>query len=103
MKRKLDLENKVNSSFDILIIGGGITGAGALMEASKRGYKTVLIEKGDFASGTSSRSAKLVHGGFRYLKYGHFGLVKEALKERDYLLKNYPNKILFFDFIFIIF
>ncbi len=94
MKRRLPCSGKLDeSNYDILIVGGGITGAGAFLEASRKGYKTILVEKGDFASGTSSRSAKLAHGGIRYLRYLHFGLVREALLQRDYLLKTYPHLV----------
>ncbi|MGJ4750935.1 glycerol-3-phosphate dehydrogenase/oxidase [Leptospira kmetyi] len=80
-------------SFDILIIGGGSTGAGAALDAAKRGYKTALIEKKDFASGTSSRSTKLIHGGVRYLAQFHFKLIHEALTERQRLLENAPHLV----------
>ncbi|MDP6908911.1 MAG: FAD-dependent oxidoreductase, partial [Flavobacteriales bacterium] len=94
MKRRLSNKEALKGSdYDILIVGGGITGAGTFLEASKKGYKTILVEKGDFASGTSSRSAKLAHGGIRYLKYFHFGLVREALLQRDHLLKTYPHLV----------
>src|SRR5204863_8670307 len=72
-------------SFDLLVIGGGINGAGIAREAALRGLRTALVDKGDFASGTSSRSSKLIHGGFRYLETGDFGLVLEASRERDLL------------------
>ncbi len=72
-------------TFDVLVIGGGINGAGIAREAALRGLRTVLVDKGDFASGTSSRSSKLVHGGFRYLETGDIALVFEALRERDLL------------------
>ena len=68
-----------NSRFDVLVIGGGITGAGVALDAVARGYKVALIEKKDFASGTSSKSTKLVHGGIRYLPEFDFALVHEAL------------------------
>ncbi len=101
MKRNPSKNNEIMSSlFDVIIVGGGITGAGILMEAGKNGLNTILIEKGDFASGTSSKSAKLAHGGLRYLKYGHFRLVKEALNERDYLLKTYPHLVKPLSFIY---
>ncbi|NNV57230.1 glycerol-3-phosphate dehydrogenase/oxidase [Limnovirga soli] len=74
--------------WDIIIIGGGATGLGAAVDATTRGYKTLLIEKYDFAKGTSSRSTKLVHGGVRYLAQGNIKLVMEALRERGYLLQN---------------
>jgi glycerol-3-phosphate dehydrogenase len=72
-------------TFDLLVIGGGINGAGIAREAALRGLRTVLVDKGDFANGTSSRSSKLVHGGFRYLETGDFALVFEASRERDLL------------------
>ena len=73
--------------WDLLIIGGGITGAGILLEAARRGLKALLVEQRDFAWGTSSRSSKLVHGGLRYLKQGRFGLTRESVRERDALLR----------------
>src|SRR5258708_1092622 len=75
---------------DVLVIGGGITGAGIALDASARGFRTSLVEKGDFASGTSSKSTKLVHGGLRYLAQLDFGLVHEAVIERGLLLRNAP-------------
>ncbi len=77
--------------WDILIIGGGATGLGIAVDAASRGFKTLLAEQEDFAKGTSSRSTKLVHGGVRYLAQGNIGLVKEALRERSFLLKNAPH------------
>lgn len=79
--------------WDFIIIGGGATGLGAAVEASSRGYRTLLLEKDDFAKGTSSRSTKLVHGGVRYLAQGNVSLVLEALRERGYLLKNAPHLV----------
>ena len=76
---------------DVLIIGGGATGLGIAVDAITRGYKTVLLEKSDFAKGTSSRSTKLVHGGVRYLAQGDIFLVTEALHERGIMLKNAPH------------
>jgi glycerol-3-phosphate dehydrogenase len=73
--------------WDCIIIGGGITGAGILLEASRRGWKALLLEQRDFAWGTSSRSSKLVHGGLRYLKQGQFGLTLESVRERQHLLQ----------------
>ena len=69
--------------FDVLVIGGGITGAGVALDAATRGYSVALIERGDYSSGTSSRSSKLVHGGLRYLQNFDLGLVREALLERQ--------------------
>src|SRR5204862_1723718 len=77
--------------WDIIIIGGGATGLGAAVDAATRGYKTLLLEAYDFGKGTSSRSTKLVHGGVRYLAQGNIKLVREALRERGYLLKNAPH------------
>lgn len=78
-------------TFDLVIIGGGITGAGIAWDAAKRGLKAVLIEQGDFASGTSSRSTKLIHGGLRYLKKGEVRLVKEVGREREWLYGSAPH------------
>ena len=69
--------------FDVLVIGGGITGAGVALDAATRGYSVALVERGDYAIGTSSRSSKLVHGGLRYLQNFDLGLVREALLERQ--------------------
>jgi glycerol-3-phosphate dehydrogenase len=79
------------SQWDIIIIGGGATGLGCAVDAASRGYKTLLLEKHDFAKGTSSRATKLVHGGVRYLAQGNIRLVREALVERGRLLKNAPH------------
>jgi glycerol-3-phosphate dehydrogenase len=79
------------TQWDIIIIGGGATGLGCAVDAASRGYKTLLLEKYDFAKGTSSRATKLVHGGVRYLEQGNIRLVREALMERGRLLKNAPH------------
>ena len=79
--------------WDLLVIGGGITGAGILLEASRRGLKALLVEQRDFAWGTSSRSSKLVHGGLRYLKEGRFGLTRESVREREALLRDAPGLV----------
>ena len=79
--------------WDLIIIGGGITGAGIFREASRRGFKVLLVEQKDFAWGTSSRSSKLVHGGLRYLKEGHFLMTKVAVTERERLLKEAPGLV----------
>lgn len=87
-----------NDSFDVIIIGGGATGAGCALDATTRGLKTALIEGDDFASGTSSRSTKLIHGGVRYLQkaimqldYEQYKMVKEALHERANMLHSAPH------------
>ena len=83
-----------NENFDLLVIGGGITGAGIALDAITRGLKVCLVEKSDFASGTSSRSTKLIHGGLRYLKQFEFGIVREVGQERAILHKNAPHIVL---------
>jgi glycerol-3-phosphate dehydrogenase len=88
---KRDAEALKRGNFDILVIGGGINGAGIARDASLRGFKTALLEKGDFASGTSSKSSKLIHGGLRYLEQLEFKLVYEACRERRILLKIAPH------------
>ncbi len=82
-----------DETFDILIVGGGASGLGAAVDAAARGYRTALIEQGDFAQGTSSRSTKLVHGGVRYMAQGDLGLVMSALRERGRLRKNAPHLV----------
>ena len=95
MKRKDHLKKVKNRKkpWDVLIIGGGASGLGAAVDAASRGYKTLLLEKHDFAKGTSSRSTKLVHGGVRYLQNGDISLVIEALKERGIMRKNAPHLV----------
>ncbi len=80
-------------TWDLIIIGGGITGAGIFREAARMGLKVLLVEQKDFAWGTSSRSSKLVHGGLRYLKEGHFLMTKIAVAERERLLKEAPGLV----------
>ena len=79
--------------WDVLVIGGGATGLGVAVDAAARGLKTALVEQSDFAKGTSSRSTKLIHGGFRYLKQGNVALVRESLRERGLLLRNAPHLV----------
>ncbi|MGZ0192227.1 MAG: FAD-dependent oxidoreductase, partial [Acidimicrobiales bacterium] len=79
--------------FDVVVIGGGITGVGVALDAAARGLRTALIERDDFASGTSSKSSKMVHGGLRYLQNGDVRLVYEALRERRRLMKNAPHLV----------
>ncbi|MCP4132693.1 MAG: glycerol-3-phosphate dehydrogenase/oxidase [bacterium] len=79
--------------FDLIIIGGGVTGAGVAREAALRGLSFCMIDKNDFAFGTSSRSSKLAHGGLRYLSNGEFGLVRESTTERNWLAKHFPNQV----------
>lgn len=91
MKRTVD--SLADDVFDLLILGGGITGAGVALDAVTRGLRVALIDRGDFTSGTSSASSKLVHGGLRYLEHGDFRLVYEALHERQLLLRNAPHQV----------
>ena len=79
--------SRLSQPWDIVIVGGGITGAGILHEATRLGLRSLLVEQRDFAWGASSRSSKLVHGGLRYLKEGKFRLTREAVQERERLLK----------------
>jgi glycerol-3-phosphate dehydrogenase len=80
-------------SFDLVVVGGGITGAGVALDAASRGYSVALMERADFAAGTSSRSSKLIHGGLRYLQNFDLGLVREALLERSLLVKLAPHLV----------
>jgi glycerol-3-phosphate dehydrogenase len=80
-------------SFDLVVVGGGITGAGVALDAASRGYSVALVEKTDFAAGTSSRSSKLVHGGLRYLQNFDLGLVREALLERSLMVRLAPHLV----------
>src|SRR5277367_1299272 len=79
--------------WDIVVIGGGATGAGIAVDAATRGHDVLLLEREDFGKGTSSRSTKLVHGGVRYLEQGNLSLVMEALRERGLLLQNAPHLV----------
>src|SRR3954470_5465367 len=79
--------------WDLVVVGGGATGAGVAVDAAARGYDVLLLEQHDFGKGTSSRSTKLVHGGVRYLQQGNISLVMEALKERGLLRQNAPHLV----------
>src|ERR1700687_3204298 len=87
------LDRLADERFDVLVIGGGITGAGVALDAASRGLRTALVERDDFASGTSSKSSKMVHGGLRYLQQGDVRLVYEALAERQRLRRNAPHLV----------
>ncbi|HEX3089642.1 MAG TPA: FAD-dependent oxidoreductase, partial [Ilumatobacteraceae bacterium] len=92
--RRTDMLDRLESeAFDVLVVGGGITGTGIALDAATRGLRTALVERDDFASGTSSKSSKLVHGGLRYLQQGEIRLVYEALRERERLRKNAPHLV----------
>ena len=93
LRRERAIEILEAESFDVVVIGGGITGAGVALDAASRGYSVALVEKTDFAAGTSSRSSKLVHGGLRYLQKFDLGLVREALLERQLMVKLAPHLV----------
>src|SRR5688572_26325866 len=92
-ERPATIHKLISERYDLLVIGGGITGAGIALDAASRGMKTALVEKNDFAYGTSSRSTKLIHGGLRYLKQLEFGLVKEVGSERAIVHKLAPHLV----------
>src|SRR6266702_2136411 len=92
--------SQLGQAWDILIVGGGITGAGILREASRLGFHSLLVEQHDFASGASSRSSKLIHGGLRYLKDGQFQLARDAVRQRERLLKEHAGLITPVGFLF---
>ena len=94
LKREELIENLAKEQFELVVIGGGITGGGIALDAASRGLKVALVEKGDFASGTSSKSTKLIHGGLRYLKQFDFWLVKEVGSERAIVHKLAPHLVI---------
>ena len=91
--RAAALQRLANERFHVLIVGGGVVGSGALLDATSRGMKAALVEQADIASGTSGRSSRLIHGGLRYLEQLRFGLVAEALAERSRLLRLAPHLV----------
>jgi glycerol-3-phosphate dehydrogenase len=91
--RAANLTRMAEDRFDVLVVGGGITGVGIALDAAARGLSVALVEKDDFASGTSGRSSRLIHGGIRYLEHYEFGLVHEALRERKILLRLAPHLV----------
>lgn len=88
-----DFSTIQNTNYDLIIIGGGVNGAATARDAAMRGIKTILLEKSDYASGTSSWSTRLIHGGLRYLEYFEFPLVRESLREREVLLRTAPHLV----------
>jgi glycerol-3-phosphate dehydrogenase len=93
LPRAQALEALASDTFDVVVVGGGITGAGVALDAASRGYSVALVERNDFAAGTSSRSSKLVHGGLRYLQNFDLGLVREALLERQLMVQLAPHLV----------
>ena len=92
-RRAADVARLAATTWDVVIVGGGIVGAGALLDAVSRGLTAALVEQDDIAVGTSSRSSRLIHGGLRYLEQFHIPLVREALAERRRLLRNAPHLV----------
>src|ERR687891_2468260 len=80
-------------AFDLVVIGGGVTGAGVALDAATRGFSVALVERDDFSCGTSSRSSKMIHGGLRYLQNFDLGLVREALVERQLMVRLAPHLV----------
>ena len=101
--RARSLQQLGEVTFDVLVVGGGVTGAGVALDAASRGLRTALVERDDFASGTSSKSSKMVHGGLRYLQNGDVRLVYEALRERQRLRRNAPHLVRLLPFLIPIF
>lgn len=100
LQRPEQLDLLESETYDILIVGGGVTGAYAALDASLRGYRVALIEKSDFASGTSSKSSKMVHGGLRYIEQGNLGLVRHSLLERQRMRRNARHLVQRLPFLF---
>lgn len=94
LDRASQIEKLQTEQFDLAIIGGGVTGAGIALDAASRGLKVCLVEKSDFASGTSNKSTKLIHGGLRYLKQLEIGLVRESGSERAIVHKLAPHLVI---------
>ncbi len=91
--RRRDLQTLAREEWDLVVVGGGIVGTGVLLDAASRGLRAALVEQEDIASGTSSKSSRLIHGGLRYLEQFHFGLVREALSERSRLMRLAPHLV----------
>ena len=92
-ERRAVLDRLGAEEIDVLVVVGGITGVGCALDAASRGLRTALVDRADFAAGTSSKSSKLVHGGIRYLQQREFRLVYEALHERQVALRNAPHLV----------
>src|SRR5213595_3539788 len=85
--------------FQVIVIGGGINGVAIARECARGGKRTLLVEQHDFASGTTSRATRIIHGGLRYLEHGEIGMVRESLRERERLFRDYPHLVRPLDFI----
>jgi glycerol-3-phosphate dehydrogenase len=99
-EREAALGRAERDGLDLLVVGGGITGAGVLRDAASRGMRALLVERADFAAGTSSRSSKMVHGGLRYIAEGQLALTREACRERDLLMRQHPHLVRPIPFLF---
>ncbi len=99
-RREADLRRLADERWDVLVVGGGIVGAGALLDATSRGLRAALVEQDDIASGTSSRSSRLIHGGLRYLEHYQFSVVVESLAERARLIRLAPHLVRLNEFLF---
>ena len=100
VEREAGLAHAEREGLDLLVIGGGIAGAGVLRDAASRGLRALLVERDDFASGTSGRSSKLIHGGLRYIGEGHLSVTREACRERDLLVRQNPHLVRPLPFLF---
>src|SRR6476660_9774701 len=92
----MDVSSSIHSqdqSFDVLVIGGGINGVAIARECAQWSQRTLLVEQNDFSSGTTSRATRIIHGGLRYLEHGEIGLVRESLREREWLLRHHPHLV----------
>jgi glycerol-3-phosphate dehydrogenase len=90
---RVSVWNTLSQPWDVIIVGGGITGAGLLRSAAAAGLRALLVEAGDFSCGTSSRSSKMVHGGFRYLRNRQYNVTYESVRERQHLLSGAPHLV----------
>ncbi|OEV26097.1 FAD-dependent oxidoreductase, partial [Streptomyces nanshensis] len=100
LDRERTTRRLADEQFDVLVVGGGITGAYTALDAASRGLRTALVERDDFASGTSSKSSKMVHGGLRYIEQGNIALVRHSLLERHRFRRNAPHLVHRLPFLF---
>src|SRR5678809_947525 len=95
-------DRQEQQTYDLIVIGGGINGAGIARDAAMRGLSVLLLDKNDLGSGTSSWSTRLIHGGLRYLEHGELGLVRESVREREWLLREQPHLVHPVQFLFLL-